>query len=171
MDLSSSACCAAGERGYGIAQSATKRPRKSPLANPSACGPVKSSSSASLISFCRWISASFINSRRQYALKSVLASRRAGFAENQRLQIARARGTRSWILPRLTTDNFGEETESRQRLNFRNVKRDRAQLMAVHRQIDRIFAGLRETQLLNDHDEMRREIGRASCREREENAK
>src|SRR6185436_5462977 len=39
--------------GYGMTQSATKRPRKNPLATPSFCGPAKSSSSAARICFCR----------------------------------------------------------------------------------------------------------------------
>ena len=60
------------------------------------------------------------------------------------------RGTKSWILPRLTTDNL-----SSRRFDFRNVKRKRTELAAVHREIDRVFAKLRQTNLLNDHDEMR----------------
>src|ERR1700674_3185555 len=132
-----------------MAQSATKRPRNSPLAKPSACGPVKSSSSASLISFCRWISASFINSHRSYALKSVRVSGKAGFAQSWTL-LARMRGTKSWILPRLTTDNL-----SSHRFYLRNVKWNRTELAAVHREINRVFAEFRQTNLLNDHDEMR----------------
>src|SRR5437660_3681666 len=56
--LSSSVCCAAGIRGYGITQSETKCPAKRPLTKPSACGPVNNSSSACCISFGRWTSAS-----------------------------------------------------------------------------------------------------------------
>src|SRR5438477_7824659 len=136
-------------RGYGIAQSETNRPRKSPLANPSACGPVKSSSSASLISFCRWISASFINSHRSYALVRPDFSAKTGVAKSWTL-IARRRGTKSWILPRLTTDNLSSD-----RFYLRNVKRNRPKLATVHREINRIFAKLWQTNLLNDHDEMR----------------
>ena len=61
-DLSNSVCCAAGMRGYGITQSATKCPWKRPLAKPTACGPAKSSSSACWISFCRCASSLFIKS-------------------------------------------------------------------------------------------------------------
>ena len=59
------------------------------------------------------------------------------------------RGTKSWILPRLTTDNLG-----RDRFDLRNVKRERPKLAAIDRQVDRVFAELRQPNLLNDHDEM-----------------
>ena len=64
--------------------------------------------------------------------------------------MARMRGTKSWILLRLTTDNL-----SGRWFDLRNVKRKRTELAAVHRQINRVFAEFRQTNLLNNHDEMR----------------
>src|SRR5262249_14796019 len=81
---SNSLCCAAGIRGYGITQSDTKCPWKSPFANPSACGPAKSSSSACWISFCRCASSLFIQlaSRKKRATNSSRACVRVQFTRN-----------------------------------------------------------------------------------------
>src|SRR5207247_3231750 len=76
-------------------------------------------------------------------------SAKTGLAKSWTL-IARRRGTKSWILPRLTTDNLSSD-----RFYLRNVKRNRPELATVHREINRIFAKLWQTNLLNDHDEMR----------------
>jgi hypothetical protein len=82
---------------------------------------------------------------------------------NNRRKNGAGRGTKSWIaspdnryflaplcrrpaggVPKLSPDAF----------QLRYVKRQRTELPAVHRQIDRVFAKLREANLLDHHDEM-----------------
>src|SRR5437868_7197666 len=54
-----------------MTQSDTNRPRNSPLVNPSTSGPPRNSSSACLISFSRWASASVIAIRAAPGLRRV----------------------------------------------------------------------------------------------------
>src|SRR5437867_2052724 len=67
-----------------------------------------------------------------HKLTSLICSSQARFSAKTGLAkswtlIARRRGTKSWILPRLTTDNLSSD-----RFYLRNVKRNRPELATVH---------------------------------------
>src|SRR5687767_3890352 len=71
------------------------------------------------------------------------------------------RGTKSWIAP---ADNryflpprrrpCTASQSSRYPFQLRHIKRQRTELPAIHRQIDRVFAKLLKANLLDHHDEM-----------------